>query len=207
MTKTAKNPHNYLLLIWRGFWSNYKDTWGPDHPDWFRPLGRLGYNIFGSGNIQSGFISEEALKDKINGGKPVLDHYLSPQFAAGAMLEFQEKYLCPQHLDPRGDDGDRTNFENFCEYMNRLRVVNRVTKKQNKELSKLTETKKGSFPKVHVATDEKYGHLGIDLYQLPSDESLTVDLAKRVLDTQDPVKASDHLHFPTDLLLFEKRFM
>ena len=113
MTKTAKNPHNYLLLIWRGFWSNYKDTWGPDHPDWFRPLGRLGYNIFGSGNIQSGFISEEALKDKINGGKPVLDHYLSPQFAAGAMLEFQEKYLCQQHLDPRGEDGDRTNFENF----------------------------------------------------------------------------------------------
>ena len=205
MTKVP--VENYLLLIWRGFWSNYKDTWGFDHPDWFRPLGRLGYNVFGSGNTQSGFISEQALKDKINGIKPVLDHYLSPQFAAGVMLEFQYKYLCPQHLDPRGADGDRINFDNFCEFMNSLRVVTRITKKENKALSKLTETKSGAFPKVLVPTNKKYDHLGIKLYKLPDGESLTVDLAKKILETQSPLKASTVLHFPKDLLIYEKKFL
>ena len=43
--------------------------------------------------------------------------------------------------------------------------MNKVTKKENKALSKLTVTEKVSFPKVLVATDKKYDHLGIKLYK------------------------------------------
>ena len=60
--------------------------------------------------------------------------------------------------------------------------MNKVTKKENKALSKLTVTEKVSFPKVLVATDKKYDHLGIKLYKLPDGEDLTVNLAKKVLE-------------------------
>tara|TARA_A100001011_G_scaffold99238_1_gene104540 strand:+ start:660 stop:1283 length:624 start_codon:yes stop_codon:yes gene_type:complete len=205
MTKVP--VENYLLSMYRSFWANREDTWGPDHPDWFRVHGRDGYRVFNASNINSHLISEQALKDKINGIKPVSDHYLSPQFAAGAMLELQEKYLCPQHLNPRGNNGDRTNFEKFCEYMNKLRVIVRITKKENEKLRQLTVTENVSFPKVKVATDKKYDHLGIKLYKLPDGEGLTVNLAKKVFETQSPLKASTVLHFPKDLLIYEKRFL
>ena len=133
VNKTPKNPNNYLLSIYRSFWANHTDTWGKDYPDWFRPHGRDGYRVFGSGNIQSGYASEQALYDKLEGKKMVADHYLSPQFASGVPLHFYDKYLCPQSKNPRGNNGDRDNFDNFCEYMNCLRVVTRVTRKENKE--------------------------------------------------------------------------
>tara|TARA_B100000508_G_scaffold131949_1_gene120481 strand:- start:86 stop:709 length:624 start_codon:yes stop_codon:yes gene_type:complete len=204
---TTVPVENYLLSIYRSGWANRQDTWGPNHPDWYRVHGRDGYRIFSASTINSYLISEQALKDKINGIKPVSDHYLSPQFASGVPLEFPEKYLCPQHLDPRGDNGDRTNFDIFCEYMNRLRVIVKVTKKENKKLSQLTITEKVSFPKVLVPTDEKYDHLGIELYELPNGKGLTVDLAKKVLETQNPLKASTVLYFPKDLIIYEKRFL
>ena len=205
MTKVP--VENYLLSIYRSFWANIEDTWGPNHPDWYRVHGRDGYRIFSASNINSYLISEQALKDKINGIKPVLDHYLSPQFASGVPLEFPEKYLCPQHLNPRGKNGDRTNFDKFCEYMNKLRVVVKVTKKENKALSKLTVTEKVSFPKVLVATDKKYDHLGIKLYKLPDGEDLTVNLAKKVLETQSSFQASTVLYFSKDLIIYERRFL
>ena len=205
MTKVP--VENYLLSMYRSFWANREDTWGPDHPDWFRPHGRDGYRIFNAPNINSYLISEQALKDKINGIKPVSDHYLSPQFAAGATLEFQEKYLCPQHLNPRGKNGDRTNFDNFCEYMNKLRVIVRITKKENEKLRQLTVTEDVSFPKVKVPTNKKYDHLGIKLYKLPDGEGLTVNLAKKVFETQSPLKASTVLYFPKDLIIYERGFL
>ena len=206
MTKVP--VENYLLSMYRSFWANREDTWGPDHPDWFRPHGRDGYRVFNASNINSHLISEQALKDKINGIKPVLDHYLSPQFASGVPLEFPEKYLCPQHLNPRGKNGDRTNFDKFCEYMGALRTIVKVTKKENKELSKFIETESGYFPKVLVPTNKKYDDLGIKVYKLPfNKKGLTVDLAKKVLETQNPLKASTVLYFPKDLIIYEKRFL
>ena len=201
---TVVPTQNYLLSIFRSFWANREDTWGSDHPDWYRIHGRDGYRVFSMPNIHSYLISEKALKEKIKGKTPVLDHYLSPQLASGVPLQFPHKYLCPQDKDVRGKNGARDNFNNFCEYMNRLRVVVKLTKKENSELSKLTITKKVSFPKVLVPTDKKYSHIGIPLYRLPSNEKLTVDLAKKVLDTQDALKSSDVLYFPKDLLQYEK---
>ena len=49
--------------------------------------------------------------------------------------------------------------------------------------------------------------LGIELYELPNGKGLTVDLAKKVLDTQNPLKASTVLYFPKDLLIYEKKFL
>ena len=201
---TIVPTQNYLLSIFRSFWVNREDTWGPDHPDWYRIHGRDGYRVFSMPNIHSYLISEKALKEKIEGKAPVLDHYLSPQLASGVPLEFPNKYLCPQDKDVRGKTGARDNFDTFCEYMNKLRVVVRVTRKENKKLSKLTITERISFPKVLVPTDKKYSHIGIPLYRLPSNEKLTVDLAKKVLDTQDALKSSDVLYFPKDLLQYEK---
>ena len=200
---TVVPTQNYLLSIFRSFWANREDTWGPDNPDWYRVHGRDGYRVFSMPDIHSNLISENALKEKTEEIKPVLDHYLSPQLASGVPLQFPHKYLCPQHLDPRGKNGDRTNFDKFCEYMNRLRVVVRVTKSENKLLSKLTVTKKVSFPQVLVATNKKYDHLGIKLYKLPDGEGLTVNLAKKILDIQEPLKASEVLYFPPDLLQYE----
>ena len=205
--KTPKNPTNYLLSIYRSFWSNHKDTWGKDHPDWFRPHGRDGYRVFGSGNIQSGYVSEQALNDKLNGKSMVLDHYVSPQFASGVPLHFYDKYLCPQNKDPRGSKGDRDNFDNFCEYMNCLRVVVRVTKKENKELSKLTDTESGDFPVVYVPTNKKYDHQGIKLYKFDTTKQLRDNVIREILDNQSPLIASEVLHFPADLIEYEKDFL
>ena len=44
MTKVP--VENYLLSIYRSFWANIEDTWGPNHPDWYRVHGRDGYRIF-----------------------------------------------------------------------------------------------------------------------------------------------------------------
>tara|TARA_B100000131_G_C17915409_1_gene532131 strand:- start:102 stop:725 length:624 start_codon:yes stop_codon:yes gene_type:complete len=205
--KTPKIPTNYLLSIYRSFWANYEDTWGKNHPDWFRPHGRDGYRLFGAGNIQSGFVSEQALYDKLEGKKMVADHYLSPQFASGVPLHFYDKYLCPQSKDPRRDNGDRDNFDNFCEYMNRLRVVTRVTSKENKELSKLTDTKSGDFPVVYIPTNKKYDHLGIKLYEFDITKKLSNNVIEDILETQFPLVASEVLHFPADLIEYEKDFL
>ena len=207
VNKTPKNPNNYLLSIYRSFWANHTDTWGKDYPDWFRPHGRDGYRVFGSGNIQSGYASEQALYDKLEGKKMVADHYLSPQFASGVPLHFYDKYLCPQSKNPRGNNGDRDNFDNFCEYMNCLRVVTRVTRKENKELSKLTDTKSGDFPVVYVPTNQKYDRLGIKLYKFDTEKNLTDDVIEEILDTQLPENASEVLHFPADLIEYEKDFL
>ena len=199
---TAVPTQNYLLSIFRSFWANREDTWGPEHADWYRVHGRDGYRVFSMPNIHSHLISEKALKEKIEGKTPVLDHYLSPQLASGVPLQFPHKYLCPKDKDVRGKNGARDNFNNFCEYMNRLRVVVKVTKSENKLLSNLTVTKTVSFPQVLVATNKKYDHLGIKLYRQP-DLSLTSDLANKILDTQEPLKTSEVLYFPSDLLQYE----
>ena len=207
VNKTPKNPNNYLLSIYRSFCANHTDTWGKDHPDWFRPHGRDGYRVFGSGNIQSGYVSEQALNDKLGGKSMTLDHYLSPQFASGVPLHFYDKYLCPQNKNPRGDNGDRDNFDKFCEYMNCLRVVVRVTKEENTELSKLTDTDSGDFPIIHVPTNKKYDHQGIKLYKFDTTKQLRDNVIREILNTQSPLIASEVLHFPADLIEYEKDFL
>ena len=83
-----------------------------------------------------------------------------------------------------------------------------IVEKENKKLSKFIETESGYFPKVLVPTNKKYDDLGIKVYKLPfSKKGLTVDLAKKVLETQNPLKASTVLYFPKDLIIYEKRFL
>ena len=174
-----------------------------------RNLTRIYYSgVFDCGNPHhTGLISERAYNNILQGKKITHDHYLSPQFASGVPLHFYDKYLCPQNKDPRGSKGDRDNFDNFCEYMNCLRVVVRVTKKENKELSKLTDTDSGDFPIIHVPTHKKYDHLGIKLYKFDTTKQLRDNVIEEILDTQLPESASEVLHFPTDLIEYEKDFL
>ena len=72
-----------------------------------------------------------------------------------------------------------------------------VTSQENKNLSKLTENRRGDF-KIYVPTNLKYEHLGIKLFErqgrLWSD---SVELDNSVLDH----------YVPSDLLEFEKQFL
>ena len=92
--------------------------------------------------------------------------------------------------------------------MGALRTIVKVTKKENKELSKFIETESGYFPKVLVPTNKKYDDLGIKVYKLPfNKKGLTVDLAKKVLETQRPLQASTVLYFPKNLIIYVRKFL
>ena len=91
--------------------------------------------------------------------------------------------------------------------MNCLRVVVRVTKEENKELSKLTDTDSGDFPIIHVPTNKKYDHQGIKLYKFDTTKQLRDNVIREILNTQSPLIASEVLYFPPDLIEYEKDFL
>ena len=74
-----------------------------------------------------------------------------------------------------------------------------VTADENIRLSKLTEND-GSDYRVHVPTNRKYNHLGINLYVRPE----KVGNWKKA----DVSSASEiDMHFPPDLIEYEKDYL
>jgi len=83
-------------------------------------------------------------------------------------------------------------FENLF-YLAKTTIC--ITKKQNKQLSSLTEND-GIDYKVHVPTNLKYKHLDIKLYK------------KNGRYWKDAVEYDDNIiPAPSDLLEYEKRFL
>ena len=174
--KSSKNWKAYCLVSFNALNANV-DNWGD--PDFFRPITRSFYEqVFSSGYNHSGLISEEA---KDNPNQRTHDHYLSPQFICRMIMDSPEIYL-----------SDYDIFENL---FNLARTTICVTKKQNKQLSLLTNND-GTDYKVYVPTDRKYQHLGIKLYKR---------IGRKWTDVVE--YDTNIVSAPKDLLDYEKKFL
>ena len=155
--------------------------WGD--PDWTRPLTRTFYNfMFGAGTNPTGFISESALKNKLNKQKTCQDHYLSPQFMGRMILDNPEKYLC--------------DLETFTKIFTIACSTVEITVKENTILRQYTSNKDNEY-RVFVPTDQKYERAGIKLCKRPEGRKLW----KYAQLTEDK------LFFPVDLIQYEKQFL
>jgi hypothetical protein len=182
MNKIKKNWKSYCESSFNSLKSNLHN-WGKQ--DYYRPITRIYYiNVFDCGlNNPTGYISESALKNKMNGKKTVYDHCLSPQFIGRMILDNPDKYL-----------EDYSVFEKIFWISCRTIVV---TQEENFALSSLTEND-GLDYKVRVPTNKKYNHLGIKLYSRPKGKKLwrtSVLLETNIIDT------------PLELLEYEKMFL
>lgn len=159
-----------------------RHNWG--RPEFARPLTRIYYiGVFDCGLPNStGFISEAAYNNKLSGQKTVHDHYLSPQFVGRMILDNPNKYL--------------EDYEVFSDIFWKSCGTVVVTQDENIKLSQLTDNK-GNDYKVMIPTDEKYKHLGINLYQRP-------DNSPRWKNAQPTENVLD---FPQDLIEYERRFL
>lgn len=175
--KRSKNWKSYCKVSYNALRASV-DDWGD--PDFFRPITRIYYiNVFDCATVNHlGLISEEAIN---NPKERTFDHCLSPQFIGRMIMDNPEKYL-----------EDYDIFENLfwlaCSTIT-------VTKRENKELSMLTENN-GIDYKVYVPTHLKYRHLGIKLYQ------------KNGIKWSDSVEYDTNIiPAPSDLLEYEKNFL
>jgi len=160
-------------------------NWGK--PEFYRPLTRIYYmGVFDCGTPNhTGFISKTAYQNKLNRGKVVHDHYLSPQFIGRMILDNPDKYL--------------TDFEVFRDIFWKSCGTIIVTAEENIKLSLLTENK-GKEYRVHVPTDQKYAHLGIDLLSRPSQIRSWVGAPMQNV-------TENEVYFPDDLINYEKNYL
>jgi hypothetical protein len=181
--KTTKDWNIYCEKTFNNLKAN-AHKWGTSQ-EWDRAISRDFYlGVFDSGNPNpSGYISEEAFVNKMSNKKTVYDHCYSPQFIGRMIMDNQEIYL--------------TDYEKFKEvfwYACRTIIV---TQKENESLSYLTTNDKDGF-KVHVPTNMKYNHLGINLYEREQGKvhwKYVLPLPTNVLDV------------PEELLEYEKRYL
>ena len=84
--KKVNRVEEYCQTTFNSLGANVHN-WGK--PEYTRPLTRLFYvGVFDCGNpYPTGLISENALNNKSNKQKTVLDHYLSPQFIGRMILD------------------------------------------------------------------------------------------------------------------------
>lgn len=154
------------------------DNW--NDPANRRSITRIFYDlVFCSGYNHTGLISEEALN---NPTQRTDDHCLSPQFIGRMIMSHPDKYL--------------TDYDTFEMLFFLARTTIKVTKKENKKLSDLTDNKGGTY-KVFVPTNLKYKHLGIKLYE------------KRGHRWKSAVECDDNeiTQAPSDLLEYERNFL
>ena len=182
MNRIKKDWRAYCKTSFNALRGNIED-WGT--PEFYRPITRIFYiNVFDCGLLNfTGLVSEEALKNKINGKKVVYDHCLSPQFIGRMIMDNSDKYLSKYSV-----------FEEI--FWESCKTV-MVTQEQNFALSALTENN-GKDYLIHVPTDKKYNHLGINLYFRPQKNgrwSEAVPLDTNIIET------------PEDLLEYEKGFL
>ena len=91
-TRHKKDWKAYCETSFHSLKANFHN-WGK--PEFYRPITRIYYiNVFDSGLCNfTGMISENALQNKLNDGKVVHDHCLSPQFIGRMILDNHEIYL------------------------------------------------------------------------------------------------------------------
>ena len=160
-------------------------NWGKK--EFYRPLTRIFYmGVFDCGTPNhTGFISQTAYNNKLEGNKTVHDHYLSPQFIGRMILDNPDKYL--------------SDFNVFRDLFWKSCGTVVVTAEENIKLSKLTENN-DNYYKVFVPTDKKYEHVGIKLLSRPD--------KKQKWKGVDVVEASTtDLYFPDDLIEYEKDYL
>ena len=176
MAKIKKDWKAYCKVAYNALCSTL-EFWGD--PKFFRPITRNFYEqVFSSGYNHSGMISEDAMN---NPDKRTHDHCLSPQFICRMIMDNPEIYL---------DDYDV--FENLFLI---ARTTICVTKKENKQLSLLTDND-GINYKVYVPTNLKYKHLGITLYERFGSKW-----------TDSNISEDNTIEVPSDLLQYEKNFL
>ena len=180
--RTSNRWQEYCETTFNNLRANVHN-WGK--PEFSRPLTRIYYiGVFDSGTPNhTGFISEAAYRNKLQGHKTVHDHYLSPQFVGRMILDNPDIYL--------------KDYEVFRDIFWKSCGTVVVTADENIRLSLLT-TNDGSDYSVSVPTDHKYAHLGISLYRRP-------DGTNRWKKAQ-PVSENE-LHFPEHLIDYEKGFL
>jgi hypothetical protein len=180
--KIRKDWTAYCRTSYKSLCANL-DNWGK--PEFYRPITRIYYiSVFDCGLCNfTGLISENALKNKINGSKVVYDHCLSPQFVGRMILDNPEKYL--------------SNYSVFESIFWESCKTIMVTQEENISLSALTEND-GLDYKIRVSTDKKYQHLGIKLNFRPKKNgkwSEAFNLDTNIIDV------------PDYLLEYEKNFL
>lgn len=182
MKKIRKDWKTYCETSFNSLNGNLHN-WGK--PNFYRPISRIYYiNVFDCGLSNfTGFASEDALKNKINGKKVVYDHCLSPQFIARMIMDNPHKYLSKYSV-----------FEEI--FWESCKTV-MVTQKENMSLSALTENN-GQDYLIYVPTDQKYNYLGINLWHRPTKKGKWADavpLETNIIET------------PKDLLEYETQFL
>ena len=126
------------------FWTHLDD-------EWKMIITRLYYHMVQDcGNPNpSGYISEKAYLNKINGRKTVEDHCFSPQFIGRIIMDNWHVYQ------------DYEKFEKVFFYSTQTIIV---TQKENDDLSDFTQHDADGI-RILVSTDQKYHKLGIELYK------------------------------------------
>lgn len=182
MKRIKKDWKAYCRTSFNALRGNIED-WGK--PEFYRPITRIYYiNVFDCGLSNfTGLVSEKALENKLRSKKVVYDHCLSPQFIGRMIMDNPYKYL-----------SEYSAFENI--FWQSCKTV-MVTQEENFALAGLTENN-GQEYKVHVPTNKKYNHLGINLYFRPQKHGRwneAVPLDTNLIET------------PEDLLEYEKEFL
>lgn len=182
MKRVKKDWKAYCKTAFNALSGNI-ENWGK--LDFYRPITRIYYiSVFDCGLSNfTGLVSENALNNKLNGKKVVYDHCLSPQFIGRMIMDNSDKYLSNYSIF-------ESLFWDSCQTI-------MVTQEENIALSALTENN-GIYYKVHIPTNKKYNHLGINLYFRPQKNgrwSETVPLDTNIIET------------PIDLLEYEKTFL
>lgn len=180
--RTSNRWQEYCETTFNSLRANVHN-WG--RPEFSRPITRIYYiGVFDCGTPNhTGFISEAAYHNKLNRKKTVHDHYLSPQFVGRMILDNPDIYL--------------QDFEVFRDIFWKSCATVVVTAEENIQLSLLT-TNDGNDYTVSVPTDQKYAHLGINLYRRPDN--------KHQWNNAQPVSGNS-LYFPEHLIEYEKEFL
>lgn len=183
LSKFSKDWTIYCEKTYRNLQAN-AISWGTS-AEWDRAITRDFYlGVFDSGNPNpTGYISEEALNNKLSGKKTVQDHCYSPQFIGRMVMDNQEIYL--------------SHYEKFKSVFWYACSTILVTQKENENLSDLTINDENGY-RVLVPTDKKYNHLGINLYKrFPGKTRWKYSIPE---DT-------NILDVPEELLQYEKQYL
>lgn len=155
-----------------------------NNKDIIRSITRCYYNQVHSVGLpnQTGFISENAYKEKLLGKPVVDDHYLSPQFIGRMIMDHPDKFLYDTKVFNK-------IFFSSC-------ATIKVTSRENDLLSTLTRNDGVNYS-ILVPTDQKYESLGINLLKKPKNKHLW----------KDAVKTNKKPQYPDYLLEYEKQFL
>lgn len=162
------------------------DKWNKSF-NWRRKISRdFYYGVFDARNpFPTDLISEQALKNQLEkkANLNTWDHYHCPQFVGRMIMENQDRYL--------------KDYELFKSIFLVCTQQIRVTKKENDQLSALTDPDREGY-KILMPTHLKYQHLGIKLYKREEGKSRWIH--------SYPIE-TNVLDIPEDLVEYEKKYL